>query len=78
MVPGALESSGANEGPLLYEVLQVTGSRGSRSAGEPDVVFGTEASLETTRALAHHTGDGLVLSFVELTSQAVIELGLRD
>jgi hypothetical protein len=78
MIAGALAGSGAKERLLLHEILQFTGSRGPRSSREPNVVFGAEAAFEPTWALAHHPGDGLVLSFVELASQAVIELGLRD
>lgn len=70
--------TGSAERTFVDQILQVAGRGRARGSGDPEILVGAEAALETAGAFPKHTGDGLGLSVVQVVSVTITETGLAD
>ena len=70
--------SGSAEHSQLYKVLQISGGGGSGCFRNRQIIFCTEPALEPFQPFSKHPREHLVLSRIELATQAVIEFGFLD
>lgn len=78
MVARAFERAGAVQAALVNEVLKVARGRGSRGAGDRNVILGAQAALEAIHPLVEDPGESFFLPLIELTLDPVVELGFLD
>ena len=78
MVASVSELASFSQCALGDKIVEIAGDSGSRCARDGDIVFGAEAAFEAIDALTEHALDHFLLTFVQLSAQAVIELGFFD
>src|SRR5437016_3168794 len=78
IIPRVAQLSCPGKGALLDQVLQIPCGRGAGRPRDADVVLRVQAPLEAVEAFAEHPPDRLLLTFVHLAAQSLVEPRLGD